>query len=71
MAPNSHVQVFDAQGNAVGDNSFFAGQVVEHELTGLANGHVANVWQSSISEDVGFGDSIRTNVAQFMRIRSW
>ena len=42
-------------------NSFFAGQVLEHELSGLANGHVANVWQSSISEDVGFGDSIRTN----------
>ena len=37
----SYVQVFDAQGNALGDNSVLRSQVVEHELAGLANGQLA------------------------------
>jgi Ca2+-binding RTX toxin-like protein len=64
---SSYVQVFDAQGHAVGDNNFFRSQVIEQELAGLANFQVADVWTSSLSEEAGSGSSIRTNVAEFMR----
>jgi hypothetical protein len=64
----SYAQVFDAQGDALGDNSFFHGQVAEHELAGLAGGRVANVWQSSDPEAVGLGDSMRSNVAEYVRV---
>jgi hypothetical protein len=64
---SSRVQVFDAQGHAIGDNYYFNGQVIENELSGLANGQVANVWASSDSEGPGLNDSMRTNVAQFTR----
>jgi Ca2+-binding RTX toxin-like protein len=67
---SSYVQVFDAQGNALGDNCFFASQVSEHELAGLANGQVADVWESTDSEGFGLGDSMRGNVAQLVRIQA-
>jgi hypothetical protein len=65
----ARVQVFDAEGHAVGNNSTFANDVVAHELAGLRNGQVASVWESSVAESVGFGDSIRSNVAEFVRIQ--
>ena len=40
-----HRQVFDAQGNRLGDNTTFGGQVVEPEFAGLANGQLAIVWK--------------------------
>jgi Ca2+-binding RTX toxin-like protein len=67
---SSYVQVFDAQGNALGNNSFFANQVGEHELAGLTGGQVANVWESTDSEGAGLGDSMRGNAAQLVRIQA-
>jgi hypothetical protein len=61
------VQVFDAQGNRLGDNRGFYNNVLEHELAGLANGQLANVWQSQLSEGLGLGDSMRADVMQFVR----
>jgi hypothetical protein len=66
----SHAQVFDAQGNWLGDNNIFATQVVEPELAGLANGQVARVWASNFTEGLGLGDSIRTDVTQFVRTQT-
>jgi Ca2+-binding RTX toxin-like protein len=63
----SYAQVFDAQGNALGNNGFLEFQVAEHELAGLANGQLAHVWQSSISEGAGLADSMRSNVVQLVR----
>ena len=67
---SSRVQVFDAEGHAVGENYFFNNHVLEPELAGLAHGQVANVWTSSTSEGAGLGDSMHSNVAQFTRTQS-
>ena len=61
------VQTFDAQGNRLGINNQLSNQVVEYELAGLANGHLATVWSSSLSEGLGLGNSMRSMVAQFVR----
>jgi hypothetical protein len=66
---STRVQVFDAEGNAVGENYFFNSHVLEPEFAGLAHGAVANVWASNTSEGPGLGDSMRGNVAQFTRIQ--
>ena len=62
-------QVFDAQGNRLGDNTVLA-HVVEPEFAGLANGQLATVWRSPISEGLGLGDSIRSSVSQFVRTQT-
>jgi Ca2+-binding RTX toxin-like protein len=66
----SYAQVFDAQGNRLGDNNFLDSQVVAVEFAGLANGQVANVWQGHVPEGLGLGGSIRTDVSQFARTQT-
>jgi Ca2+-binding RTX toxin-like protein len=63
-------QVFDAQGNALGDNALLSDHVLDPEFAGLANGHLANVRRSSISEGAGLGDSIRSVVSQLVCSRT-
>jgi hypothetical protein len=64
---NAQVQVFDALGNRLGGNRSFNTQVGEAEFAGLASGQLASVRRSSISEGLGLGESIRSNVSQFVR----
>jgi hypothetical protein len=59
-------QVFDAQGNALGDNALLSDHALDPEFAGLANGRLANVRRSSISEGAGLGDSIRSVVSQLV-----
>jgi len=61
------VQTFDAQGNRLGINNQVSNQVIEYEIAGLANGQLAAVWSSSLSEGLGLGDSMRSMVADFFR----
>jgi Ca2+-binding RTX toxin-like protein len=67
---SSYAQVFDAQGNRLGGNDGLSGHVLDPDFAGLANGRLADVRSSDLSEGSGLGDSIRSSVAQFMRTQA-
>jgi Ca2+-binding RTX toxin-like protein len=66
----AYTQVFDAQGNRLGGNSAFNVFMVEPEFAGLANGQLAYVRRSPVSEGSGLGDAIRSHVNQFVRTQT-
>jgi hypothetical protein len=60
-------QAFDPSGNRIGNEFSALSSVVDPEIVGLAKGHIANVWESTVTEPGGGGTSIRSAIYELDR----
>ena len=60
-------QAYTSQGVAIGSNYNALGSSVEAEIAGLSGGLLANVRESTVSEEIGSGHSIRTSIDELVR----